>query len=184
MADGSGPRVQPTTEDDWDDETRTLVQSAGGLNIFTTLANHPKLMKRWLVFGNHVLSKSSLDARDRELLILRTGWRCHSEYEFGQHTIIGERIGLTGDEIERLTADVLDDGWSASDRTLIRAVDELVDDKRIGDDTWAALNEGWSLQQVMDLVFTVGQYVLVSMALNSFGVELDDGVPGFPGSPA
>jgi alkylhydroperoxidase family enzyme len=180
MADGNGPRVPPTTEDDWDDETRTLVQNAGGLNIFTTLANHPKLMKRWLVFGNHVLSKSTLEPRDRELLILRTGWRCHSDYEFGQHTIIGRRIGLTDDEITRVTADVLDDGWTASDRTLLQAADDLVDDFRIGDQTWATLNEGWSLQQVMDLVFTVGQYVLVSMALNSFGVERDDGVPGFP----
>ena len=180
MADGDRPRIEPTTADDWDDETRALVDGAGGLNIFTTLAHHPKLLKRWLVFGNHVLSKSTLPDRERELVILRTGWRCGSEYEFGQHTIIGGRVGLSADEITRLTAEPIDDQWSAEDRLVLQAVDELVDDKRIGDATWAALTPTWSTQQLMDIVFAVGQYVLVSMALNSFGVQLDDGVPGFP----
>ena len=31
----------------------------------------------------------------------------------------------------------------------------------------------------MDVVFTVGQYTLVSMALNSLGVQLDAGLAGF-----
>ena len=53
------------------------------LNIFATLAHHPKLLKRWLVFGNHVLAKSTLPARDRELLILRTGWRCRRAVRVG-----------------------------------------------------------------------------------------------------
>jgi len=173
------PRLQPTTEADWDDETRALVESAGRLNIFTTLAHHPKLLKRWLVFGAHVLSKSTLPGREREILILRTGWRCGSEYEFGQHTIISRREGLTDDEITRLAAEGTA-GWSAADATLIRAADELVADHVVSDATWAELAATWSTEQVMDLVFTVGQYTLVSMALRSFGVQRDAGVPGFP----
>jgi 4-carboxymuconolactone decarboxylase len=180
MSESSGPRVAPTTPDDWDDETRALVEGAGGLNIFTTLANHPKLMKRWLVFGNHVLAKSTLPDRERELIILRTGWRCGSEYEFGQHTIIAKRAGFTDDEVKRLTADVVDAEWTAAERTLLHATDEMVDDKFIGDATWAELTTTWTTQQIMDVVFAVGQYVLVSTALRSFGVELDPGVPGFP----
>jgi 4-carboxymuconolactone decarboxylase len=181
MSETSSPRVALTTDDDWDEETRALVQGAGGLNIFRSLANHPKLMKRWLVFGNHVLAKSTLPERERELAILRTGWRCRCEYEFGQHTLIAGRAGISAEEIERLTADEIDDGWSPIDRTLLVAVDELVTDKKVGDATWADLASTWSIQQVMDLVFAVGQYTLVSMALNSFEVPLDDGVPGFPG---
>ena len=65
---GSGePRLALTTEADWDDDTRALMEGSGGLNIFRALANHPKLLKRWLVFGSHVLAKSSLSERDREL---------------------------------------------------------------------------------------------------------------------
>ncbi|MEZ5181492.1 MAG: carboxymuconolactone decarboxylase family protein [Acidimicrobiales bacterium] len=84
------PRMAPARLEDLDPETAALVESAGGLNIFATLARHPKALKRWLVFGSHVLAKSTLPARERELLILRVGWRCGSEYEFGQHTVIGQ----------------------------------------------------------------------------------------------
>jgi alkylhydroperoxidase family enzyme len=173
------PRLTPTTADERDDETNALVDAVGGLNIFTTLARHPKALKRWLVFGGHVLSKSTLGDRDRELLILRAGWRCGSEYEFGQHTIIGEAVGLDPAEVSRLTEPALD-GWSAADALLLRAVDELVADHRISDGTWAGLAERFDDQQLIDLLFTVGQYVLVSMTLNSLGVERDPGVPGWP----
>lgn len=173
------PRLTPTTADERDEETNALVESVGGLNIFTTLARHPKALKRWLVFGSHVLAKNTLPDRERELLILRAGWRCDSEYEFGQHTIIGERVGLSVDEVRRLTEPGLE-GWSADDAVLVRAVDELVADHRISDGTWADLTRRWDDQQLIDLLFTVGQYVLVSMTLNSLGVERDTGVPGWP----
>ena len=70
------------------------------INIFGTLGNHPDLLRRWLVFATHVLSKSTLSPRDRELLILRTGWNCRSRYEFGQHVLIALKSGISADEIE------------------------------------------------------------------------------------
>ena len=150
------------------------------MTIFRTFIRHPKLFKRWLVFGNHILFKSTIPPRDREILILRTGWRCRSEYEWGQHVVIGKAVSLTDDEILRITEDPEAAGWDPFDATLIRAADELHDDQIVGDTTWAALGEHYSTQQLMDVVFTVGQYTLVSMTLNSFGVQLDPGVPGFP----
>ena len=114
-------------------------------------------------------------------MILRTGWRCGSEYEFGQHTVIGLASGLEEVDIGRLTGPGDAEGWSPGDALLVRAVDELVDDHCLADDTWESLVATWSIQQVMDLVFAVGQYQLVSMALRSFGVQREPGVPGFPG---
>ena len=180
MSDPDLPRLAPTTAADWDEETTALMAATGGLNIFATLAHHPKLLKRWLVFGGHVLAKSTLPPRQRELVILRTGWRCGSEYEFGQHTVIGRDSGLDDADIVRLTGPVDADGWSTEDALLARAVDELVDDHCLSDGTWAALVASWSTQQIMDLVFTVGQYQLVSTALRTFGVQREPGVPGFP----
>jgi 4-carboxymuconolactone decarboxylase len=176
------PRVPPVPESDWDEEISGLLRGTGGqpLNIFTTLAHHPKLLKRWLVFGAHVLSKSSLPARDREVVILRAGWLCKAEYEFGQHTVIGRASGLDDTEIRRITEGPDAPGWSAFDATLLRATDELVGDAFISDATWKALSERYDTEQLMDLIFCVGQYNLVSMALNSLGVQLDEGVPGFP----
>jgi alkylhydroperoxidase family enzyme len=59
-------------------------------------------MRRWLVFGNHVLLKSTVPARKRELVFLRIGWLCESEYEWAQHIRIGKQSGLTDDEVHRI----------------------------------------------------------------------------------
>ncbi|MFQ5557242.1 MAG: carboxymuconolactone decarboxylase family protein [Acidimicrobiales bacterium] len=149
------------------------------LNIFRTLAHHPDLMRRWMVFGNHVLAKSTLEDRDRELLILRIGWLCRAEYEWGQHVQIARSCGVTDDEIRRIQAGPEAAGWTDADRTLLRAADDLHRDQLISSSVWEALSRRLDVHQLMDLVFTVGQYTLVSMALNSFGVQLDDGAPGF-----
>ncbi len=173
------PRLEPLDPERLEGEVAQIVPP-GSLNIFRTLAHHPKLLKRWLVFGNHVLAKSTLPERERELAILRTGFRCGAEYEFGQHTTIGLAAGVTEDEVRALTQPLDHHPWDAGDLALLLAVDELHDDQCIDDPTWAALSQRWSDQQILDLVFAVGQYTLVSMALNSLGVPLDEGVPGWP----
>jgi 4-carboxymuconolactone decarboxylase len=180
----SDPRVAPLAESEWPEEARELfdnMRRAGGrvLNIFATLAHHPKLMKRWLVFGNHVLGKSTLSPRERELAILRIGWLCRAEYEWGQHVEISRRIGISDEDIQRVSDGPDAAGWDPFEAMIVRAVDELHGDAMIGDATWKVLSERYDTQQLMDLVFTVGQYNLVSMALNTLGVQLDEGIEGF-----
>ena len=82
------------------------------LNIFATLAHHPRLLKRWSAFGGVLLYGGVLPARERELLILRTGYLCRAPYEWGQHVTIGLAAGLTDDEIARVAAGPDADGWS------------------------------------------------------------------------
>ena len=173
------PRLQPLPREEWDDETRALLGDRT-LNVFATFAHHPKLMKRWLVFGNHVLAKSTLPARDRELLVLRTGWNCRAPYEWGQHVAIARGIGISDDEIARVAEGPDADGWSAADAALLRAADELHNEQTVSDSTYAALASRYDAPGLLDLVFTVGQYHLVSMALNAFRVERDDDVTGVP----
>ncbi|HEU4431044.1 MAG TPA: carboxymuconolactone decarboxylase family protein [Myxococcota bacterium] len=182
------PRIEPLDAASAPPETRDqLAKLAGGdvaggrvLNIFSTLAHHPELMRRWLVFGNHVLAKSTLPARERELAILRVGYLCKSEYEWGQHVLIARRCGISDEEIARIAVGPDARGWSSADAAILRAADELHADQMIGDGTWAELEKKWSVQQRMDLVFAIGQYHLVAMALNTFGVQRDPGVPGLP----
>jgi 4-carboxymuconolactone decarboxylase len=176
------PRIPALHEDQWDAEQAEILsgQTMRGSvqNIFRTMANHAKLAKRWLVFGNHILSKSTLPARDREILILRIGWLCRAGYEWGQHVLIGKRAGISEQEIEMIKIGA-DAGWSHHDALLLRAADELHHDAFISDSTWQGLKATFTDQQMMDLVFTCGQYTMVSMALNSFGVQLDPDLKGF-----
>ncbi len=157
------------------------VRGEGGVpRIFRTLVRHPKLLKRWMVFGNHILAKSTLPPRERELLILRIGWLCKAEYEFGQHVRIARSAGLSDEEIARVGAGPDAPGWSSADATLLRAVDELHSDAFISDVTWRELAERYEVPQLMDVVFTVGQYNMLGMALNSLGVQPESPVEGFP----
>ncbi len=173
------PRIPPLSDDQLAPEVRERFGDRI-LNIFRTLAHHPKLMKRWLVFGNHVLYKSTLSPRDRELVILRVGWLCQSGYEWAQHVEIGKRAGILDEEILRIADGPDAAGWSPAEADLLRAADELHADSFIGDTTWNSLCQHYSTEQLIDLVFTVGQYQLVSMALNTLGVQLDEGLSGFP----
>jgi alkylhydroperoxidase family enzyme len=174
------PRVPPLADDQIDPEIRDRLGDGPILNIFRTLANHPKLMKRWLVFGNHVLGRSTLAARERELVILRIGWLCRSGYEWGQHVRIAQASGVREEEIARVARGADAPGWSELDAALLRATDELHGDAFVSDATWQVLSRHLDTQQLMDLVFTVGQYQLVSMALNSFGVQPEPGLPRLP----
>ncbi|MDP6376288.1 MAG: carboxymuconolactone decarboxylase family protein [Pseudomonadales bacterium] len=177
------PRVAPLEADAWDEKAKEVMARFDGpgevLNIFKTLVNHPDLMRRWIVFGNHVLGKSTLDVRERELVILRIGYLCQSAYEWGQHVLISREAGMTEEEIRSCKTDSRAPGLSELDRLLFKATEELHEDAFIADETWSGLQEYLSTQQLMDLVFTVGQYNLVSMALNTFGVQADKGLPGW-----
>jgi len=157
-----------------------LGSSETGINITRTLENHPALAEAWLTFARHILGGSTLPPRDRELLILRIGFLCGSEYEWGQHTRIAKTVGVTDEEILRVIEGPDADGWAPFDSALLRAVDELHSDSEVSDLTWNELATRYDTKQLMDTVFTVGQYNLVSMALRSFRVPLDEGVQGFP----
>lgn len=182
----SKPRIYPLEKSKWDEDIISLLggyekmNKRPALNIFKTLAHHSKLYKRWSVFGNHVLFKSSLPARDREILILRIGWLCRSEYEWGQHVVIGKQAGLTDEDIQHIMQGPDAEGLDPFKATLLRATDELYVDSFISDHTWNTLSERYNTHQLLDVIFTVGQYNLVSMALNTLGVQLDEGIKGFP----
>ncbi len=180
------PRLAPLEREEWDEETAAVVEPFANnkgdvFNIFKTLAHHPDLLRRWRVFANHVLGKSTLNERDRELLILRIGYLCNAEYEWAQHVAIGRRVGITDSEIADLKAGSSAQNWSERDRLLLKAAEELHDDAFISDATWDGLSKHYNKQQLIDIVFTVGQYNMVSMALNTLGVQLDKGLRGFDG---
>ena len=183
------PRIPPLLEGDWDDDLRPILEAAprrleggrlGDNNIFSSLARHKDLFRAWLPFGGYLLGGGTLPARERELLILRTGYNCGSSYEWGQHVRIAEAIGMDRAEILRVADGPDADGWSAADATLLRAADELHERSKISDQTWAALAETYDERGLIEIPMLVGHYHLVAYALNSLEVELDEGLEPLP----
>jgi len=185
------PRITPVEPENWTEEQlealgmdiKALQASIGSpdkiFNIVKTLIRYPALFKAWLGFANHVLFNSSLEPRDREIVILRIGWLCQSGYEFGQHIVIGRDAGLNDGEIKAIAVGADAHNWSEAEQALIKATDELHADAFISDASFAELQEHFDEQQILDIVFAVGQYNMVSMALNTTGVQLDEGLPEY-----
>lgn len=180
MTDKDMPRIAPLPVTERSPDVAELLSRLPGgpapLNIFTTLARHPQLLQSWLKFGGHVLGKNNtLSPRARELLILRTGHLCGCAYEFHQHRALALAAGLTEDEISSIAGD--GSQLSGVEADLLTAADELYDQRRISDATWQRLASALSEQQLLDLLFTVGQYTLVALVLNSIEIQLEDSGP-------
>jgi 4-carboxymuconolactone decarboxylase len=186
MADD--PRIPPLPPEEWDGEIKRILEAIpGGVenrlgdnNIFPTLARHPELFRAWLRFGGYLLTSGELPGRDRELLILRTAVNCRSSYEWGQHVRISLAGGIEREVIDRVLEGPAADGWSAHEAALLRAADELHRDSRVSDETWNALGETYDTEKLIETTLVVGHYEMLAGALNSFGVELDEGLEPLP----
>ncbi|WP_252259581.1 carboxymuconolactone decarboxylase family protein [Erythrobacter aurantius] len=179
------PRIEPVDLDRLDEtqaealapftKPDNLVGGGKVLNIFRTLVHAPKALRAFLGWGDYILSRrNALPAREREMVILRTGWNCGSGYEFAQHRRIGKLCGLSDEDIVRIKTGPDAEGWSPLEAAMLRAADELHADQFVSQASWDALADLGDKGR-MDLVFTVGQYTQVSMMLNSFGIQLEDG---------
>lgn len=172
------PRIQPVSGVDdpsLNAEQKAMLADRPDYNLYKTLVHHTELYNRWTPLGRVILNNSTLAPRHREIIMLRMGWLCQSEYEWAQHARIAtaENIGMTEAEVHRIAADPDASEWTPFERTLMDMVDELRYQAMISDTTWNALRAEYSLQETMDAMFTAAQYQLVSMVLNSTGIQLD-----------
>ena len=165
---GAGSRLQPVAKDGLTDEQRALAatysRAFGTGADFRTLLVHPEAVRGVLPFANYILSESTLPARHRDLLVVRTAWLARSGYLWGKHT----RQGLDGTG-RSVT------GLSDFERTLLRAADELHEYSFIRDETWAAMAKEYSLHQLMDATFTVADMTMIAAIVNSVQADLEPG---------
>jgi 4-carboxymuconolactone decarboxylase len=173
--DSKSPRLPPLELDEFTDEQAELAGGRGSprgeLSIVRLLVQNPALYRSWMPFAMHLITASSLSPREREIVILHTCAFCRGTYDVAQHRLIAQRAGVSVVDIDAAIGDGA--GLSAFERTLIKAVEELAKDHCIADATYAVLAERYTPQQLLDLVFTVGNYVLMSMTTNTFAVKVE-----------
>jgi alkylhydroperoxidase family enzyme len=143
--------------------------------IIRTMLRHPALFARQVDIGIQLLGQGLLPARDRELAILRISWLCQAPYEWGEHSLIAKKLGITSEEIERVTQGSAAPGWSGHDAALLRAAEELHADAMISDATWATLSERFDDAQLIELPALIGQYQAVAYSQNALRLRLHEG---------
>ena len=161
--------------------TRVLGLATGGAppRVFTTLAHHRRLFRRWLPFAGALMPGGVLPRADSELVILRVAHNTGSEYEWRQHERLAQGAGLSAAEVAQVRDGAAADGWRHRQSLLLRAADELHEERTISDDLWAELRPLLSDQELIELCMLVGHYEMLAMTLNALAVEPDP-VPARP----
>jgi 4-carboxymuconolactone decarboxylase len=178
------PRIHPLPPGERDTESRVLIDGIGSSatgNTFDTLVRHPNLLRQWMPFTVALAVNGALPPRLRELAILRTGWLCRAEYEWGQHVVLARRVGISDEEIARAKSGPEAEGWTELEAAILLAVDELHSDACVTDDTWAVLEAHLDERQLIELPMLVGQYHIVAFTLNTLGIQREPGLGGFNG---
>jgi 4-carboxymuconolactone decarboxylase len=151
-----------------------------GIAITRTFARYPKLAEPRARNSNYVNRGSKLLPRYREMLILRTGWNCRSEYEWAQHVGSVGRARDYGLDPARIAEGPTAPGWDPFEVALLQAADELYRDATLSDRTWTTLAARFDTAMMMNVIVTASNYRMVSMALNALGVQIEPGNERFP----
>lgn len=190
---GKPPRIQPLAPEEFTDEVLRAIEATTQIRpqpgagpaaaaaqvpeIFRTMVRHPELYSLHAQMAR-LFFRGALSPRDRELAILRVGWLCQAPFEWGEHVPIAKGVGLSEEEIERVTRGSEMPGWSDHDRAILRAVEELRADAMISDETWSVLAGDLDDRQLIELVMLVGQYETVAYYQNALRLRLREGNAG------
>jgi alkylhydroperoxidase family enzyme len=179
-------RLEPLPHDEWSDEAREKLPSyIKRRELFTgpnalpmptvlgLLAHHFPIGDAWLEFNRVLADETSLDVRFRELLVLRVAWRTRAAYEWYQHVRIGKQAGLTTEQLYAIPDGADAEVWTPTERALLRAVDEMVDDQGIRAETWTELSASFGKAELIEIMFIAGAYLCFAIVLNSIDLPAD-----------
>ncbi len=185
----SQPRLTPVAFAQWDEETRTTLLShlrrperylSGAPDappipvVLELFAHHLPLSETFLTFTDVMAGdQSKLEPRIRELAILRVAWRTGSGYEWNQHRRIGGDEGLTDAQLSAVPNGPTSPVWTPTERAVLTAADEMIDDFAVSDETWAALSSSFEAAPLFELLFVIGGYLCLAAVLNSIGLRGD-----------
>ncbi|HMK63764.1 MAG TPA: carboxymuconolactone decarboxylase family protein [Acidimicrobiales bacterium] len=195
MRAAAGPRIAPLPAGEWSEEARTALRGhvaridqylSGQPDaptmppVLGVLGRHPQLAGAWLQLNGVLLNSTVLDARLRELVILRVAWLAGSDYEWRQHARIGREAGLSAEQIEGVVRGPDASVWCSNERTLLRAADELMSSKTLSDATWEQLARFLDDRQLIELLFVVGAYLCVALVFNGAAIPAPHPPNGAP----
>ncbi len=174
IAEQTKPGVSPIHPDSWPPDLKYILdQLQTPLNIYNTMAHHPALLKAWMVYRQHIVCDSTLTPRQRELVTLRNAWNTQTLYEWEHHLRRGLDAGLLEKEISRVKEGPAAEGWHENESSLLQAVDDLNTCTEIQASTWDILNKYYDVQQILDIICTVGMYITLACILKSCKVPLE-----------
>ena len=145
------------------------------LNIFRMLSHAETAFRPFLRFGGAVLGELRLDPRLRELAILQVAAEAQARYEWVQHAAIARALGVPDEQIDAVEAGQLDSAaLGDGERAVLRFAAEVVRQPRVSDETFAAVRERLSPREIVELLLTTGEYLMLARIMTTLELEIDD----------
>lgn len=142
-------------------------------NLFLTLGRHRKLFRGWLRFAGRLMPGGTLPRRETELVILRVAQLTGCRYELEHHQRLGHRAGITEVDMARVAEGATAAGWSARERVLLTAVDELHERRDLSDAVWASLREHLDERAAIELVLLIAHYEMLATTIAALRIQPD-----------
>ena len=151
------------------------------LSVFRTLLHHPKLAQALSGLLSTLLLEPKLDARLRELIIMRIGWVTGSVYEWTQHWRIARGLGMSEEDIVGVRDWQSHAGYGPPEKAVLAATDETIRTGSISDATWEQCTRHvGDTGALLEMVVAIGNWRLFSSLLRSLEIPLEDGVAPWP----
>ena len=159
-----------------------IAEAQAGKNAFRMLARHPDVVRHVYGLLNMLATRNMLDARLRELIIMRIGWTTGSEYEWFQHyRIATTQTGVTAEEILAIRDWRKSDLLGPADRAVLAAVDDTREHGKVSDAVWAECEQHLREPAVLiEMVVAIGNWIMISQILQSLRVPLEEGAVAWP----
>jgi 4-carboxymuconolactone decarboxylase len=135
------------------------------------LARQPDLLQPFVGWAAALALNGVLSHREHELLALRAASNCGSAFEWAEHVEYARNAGITDVEIAAVAERVDSGSWNDAERALLCAADELNIDCDVTDATWSVLVKHYDPAALVEILFVVGQYTMLSMVANAAGIS-------------
>jgi len=182
------PRMPKVTEEEWTDEVLEVFNVLTGPgfsgdnskhHVVTTFAQHPALATPFFRFNKHLLADNRMPIRLRQIAIMRTAWVRRCVYMWSSHLRMSVGLGLTREDFEAIKEGAGSAYWSPFEKVLIGAVDMLCERSDLDQASWDALSAEFDHLQMLDLLFTVGAYVMIALAMNALRIDREEELIGY-----
>ncbi len=170
------PRIPLPADEELSPEHRALLEKVPPLNVFRMVAGTRRGLRPFLQLGAAALS-SSMDARRREIAVLRVAHATNAGYERAQHERLGRLAGVTEEEIVAIASEEPVLSLDDEANLICRVADEVSRDVRLSDEALEQLIDRYGPREASDVILLVSYYNMVSRFLESTRVELEEDEP-------
>jgi AhpD family alkylhydroperoxidase len=173
-------KIPLPTDDELTPEHREMLEKVPPLNVFRMVAATRRGLRPFLQLGGAVLS-SCLDARRREIVVLRVAHATDASYEWTQHERLARHAGLTDRQINAIATEEPVSSLDQEGNLICRVADEVSRSVRLSDDALEQIVDRYGTREATELILLVSYYNMVSRFLESTRVELEAEPPvGWP----